>query len=542
MPIPRIHLSPLTITPSLFQEFIPRGRQSVESHPGPSNDAGKTPANGQLSTPLLTDNFLLHRLENISLTANDAAHNEFWHIREVFENIPAARGSSNDTSSSSSFLHPVYTNTEDELYVRGQTAVWSHGIPLNNDAAVPFKSFSVDSPIKFAFFCPRNYLRQNAKFRRFDAAHEKKSSFYAPADDEGDEMQGDRCRGICLVDATCLKTYLSDGEDFLTSLEFPVADIWPVRSCVLFERDATVTTIESRAIAMPRLFSQRHPLEEMSPVLIKYGDYLGYFANGEHRVIFCGETLDLVLLYDLKSGRHFIARLRKASEDEINYVAEASEQNSELFGNTTTSHLVPPGGSFYHSQRHNASVKRMHMTSVWQQGQQNPSKTTFHSGNSFHQGTATTPQGAANKSSARFLSPLVTSHLNPNHISRAVQSPLARLHSSIRHHSFSMQDARNYGQAEPAQPIYPEFCLETVWTEEIQVDRMLEPAARGFYHTDWIGQRYLCYLLPRQGRLYLIGMEGNGRSFGSVEMIEVKEAICLTVGFVFFIYFIQFIN
>lgn len=461
----------------------------------------------------------MHRLENISLTAQDST--EFWHVREVFETVSKA---TNDDS----FLSPVLTNTEDELYVHKSTAVWSRGIPLDNDS-VPFKAYSIDSPIKFAFFCPRHFLRQTPKFRRFDETNEKKSSFYLNQRPPEDDRQ--RPQGICLVDSTSIKTYLHNGEDFLASLEFPVADIWPVQCCVLFERDATTTTIETRSIAMPRLFSLRHPLEEMSPVLIKYADHLGYFSNNEHKIIFSHESLDLLLMYDLKCGRHFVAQLRKATEDEIGYVGESSEQNSELFGggNATTSHLIPPGTSFHHQQQHSMrNASRFHTSGVW-----NPGKTFHSTTTTGHHGG--TPQ-VVNKSTARVLSPLVTS----TNISKAMQSPLTRLQSSMRHTSFSMQDARNFGQAEPSKPIYPEFCLESVWMEEIQVERLLEPASRGFYHTDWMGQKYLCYLLPRQGRLYLVEM-GNakeknkkkGTLFSATGFIETKEAISLDVSWKF---------
>lgn len=501
----------------IFQEFIPCGRQAVESHPGPAHDVTKLSQHGRHhQQSALADNFLLHRLENISLTGKDS-QSEFWHVREEFQTV--AEGDS--------FLYPVYENTEDELYVRGQTAVWSRGVPLDTAPSVPYTCYSMDGPIKFAFFCPRNFLKQNPKFRQFDVANQKKSSFYSP------EHAADDARGICLIDTNSMRTFLADGEDFLSCLEFPVADVWPLRSCVLFEREATTTTIDSRAVAMPRLFSLRHPLEEMSPVLIKYGEYLGYFSNQEHKIIFCDDCQDLILLYDLQNGRHFAARLRKASEDEINYVGETSEQTSEYFSNATTSHLIPPGGGSFllnktQSQQRLSSSRRLH-TSLWNNP---PTKSTFpqSNSNSFHHNhPPSTPQNNPNRSSTRYLSPLVTSQqINSNNISRAMQSPLTRLHSSIRHNSFSMQDARNYGQAEPAQPIYPEFCLETVWLEDIKQDRLLEPATRGFYHTDWIGQRYLCYLLPRQGRLYLIEMLKDG-GFGLTKFIDVRKAICLPV-------------
>lgn len=465
---------------------------------------------------------------------------DFWQIREVFQTIPATRA---NCSEANSFLYPVYTNNEDELYVSGQTAVWSRGIPLDNDS-VPFKCFSMDAPIKFAFFCPRNFVQQNPKYRRLDRANEKLSSFYAGGEQEEEEedLLTDRARAVCLVDGKCFRVYMSNGEDFLASLEFPVAAIWNLKTCVLFEREATTTTIDQRCIAMPRLFSLRHPLEEMSPVLIKYGDLMGYFSNNEHKIIFSDESLDILLLYDMKTGRHFIVKLRLATEDEVNYVGETSEQHSEQFSNltATTSHLIPPGsgGSFLLNLNQSQTHARQNLSRRMHQNAStiynNPNRSTFHSA-SFHHGGGGggTPQGTGNKSSARFLSPLVTSQM-PQNISKAVQSPLTRLHSSMRHNSFSMQEARNYGQAEPAQPIYPEFCLETIWTEEVQVDRMMEPAAKGFYHTDWIGQRYLCYLLPRQGKLYMVEMnKENAGTFGAVNMIELKEAVCLPVSLKF---------
>lgn len=454
-----------------------------------------------------TDNFWLHhRLGNISLNY-DQAESEFWQIRDKFETLSGGFPLHSD------ILRPVYSNSEDELYVRGQTAIWSRGISLDS-VSVPFKSFSIGEPIKFAFFCPSHFIRTDPNFRRFDVANEQKSSFSASGAEQ-------KSHGICIVDSTSVKTYLDNGEDFITSLEFQVADVWPFLSCVLFEKDASTTTIEARSIAMPRLFSITHPLEEMCPVLLKYIDYLGYFSNCDHHIIFCGESSHLVLLYDMKSGHHFLTRLRRVTADEINFVGESTEQNSEFFVNVSaTSQLVPPGASFLHQQSYRNATKLLHTSHApWNMGKHTLSTS----------GVQCTPQ--ANKSSSRILSPLVASKLQSNQpLIRATQSPLARLQSSIRHTSFSMLEARDYGQAEPPKPIYPEFCLDTIWIEETtQVDGPSEPASKGFYHTDWVGQRYLCYLLPRKGKLNLIAIGRQGRPSGEIDSIDLKEAINLEV-------------
>lgn len=47
-----------------------------------------------------------------------------------------------------------------------------------------------------------------------------------------------------------------------------------------------------------------------------------------------------------------------------------------------------------------------------------------------------------------------------------IQSPLTRLMSSmVGQSSFSIQDMRKVGQAQPSKPIVPELCLEHIWSE-----------------------------------------------------------------------------
>lgn len=69
---------------------------------------------------------------------------------------------------------------------------------------------------------------------------------------------------------------------------------------------------------MPRFFSLSHPLYEMCPILHKsHVGTVNYITEAEYRIVFSTPDNDLVLMYDNKIGKHFVARLRKATEDEI---------------------------------------------------------------------------------------------------------------------------------------------------------------------------------------------------------------------------------
>lgn len=74
---------------------------------------------------------------------------------------------------------------------------------------------------------------------------------------------------------------------------------------------------------MPRLFSLTHPLDEMSPVLFKTSTgIISYLTESDYKIIFSDPSMDLLLMYDNKIGKHFVAKLRKATEDEANAVCK----------------------------------------------------------------------------------------------------------------------------------------------------------------------------------------------------------------------------
>lgn len=300
------------------QEFIPRGRKAVEDHPGP------LVSKKQINIP--SEHLLLHRLQNVNISSGDSGV-EGWVIREMLPERPNKSSEQNSTVFvTESDLH---INSEEELYFKGHTAVWSKGIASEDGEVLPRICFTCDTPIKHAFFCSPNFV----KTKNPDKRPEKQ----VPDEDEPN--------GICLIgktesrdvfvaidwiwfvnfskDSTSLRVYLSTGEDYLSSLEFSVSSTWLTRYGILLEKNASTTTIDIHSIPMPRLFSMSHPLDEMCPVLVKSNlGSISYLTDNDYKVIFVCSENDLVLLYDNKTGKHFVSKLRKATMQEANAVGK----------------------------------------------------------------------------------------------------------------------------------------------------------------------------------------------------------------------------
>lgn len=136
-------------------EYIPRGRPAVDEHPGP------TEAKQQPHFP--SENILLQRLQNVNISAKEE-HNEFWCIREIYEEcnkrpktsdtrlvngrtkLTSELGSKlnknefnatkqqtdkqakySENYGTQEYMSEYLVNSEEELYVKKYTAVWTRG-------------------------------------------------------------------------------------------------------------------------------------------------------------------------------------------------------------------------------------------------------------------------------------------------------------------------------------------------------------------------------------------------------------------------------
>lgn len=135
------------------QEFIPRGRKAYEDHPGP------LVTKKQINIP--SEHLLLHRLQNVNISSGDSGV-EGWVIREMAtECSTSSTVRSPIANNSPTFVteNDLHINSEEELYFKGHTAVWSKGIVSEDGEVLPRICFTCDTPIKHAFFCPTNFVK-----------------------------------------------------------------------------------------------------------------------------------------------------------------------------------------------------------------------------------------------------------------------------------------------------------------------------------------------------------------------------------------------
>lgn len=154
-----------------------------------------------------------------------------------------------------------------------------------------------------AFFCSPNFIKnENPDMRK---------NVTSSTDELAVEF------GICLVDSKALRVYLPSGEHYMTSLEFAVSQVWPTNQCILMQRSISNLSMETGSMQMPRLFSLTHSLAEISPVLFHslHGETT-FFIDNDYRIVFASDQYDLILLYDNKNGKHLVAVLRKATDEE----------------------------------------------------------------------------------------------------------------------------------------------------------------------------------------------------------------------------------
>lgn len=102
---------------------------------------------------------------------------------------------------------------------------------------------------------------------------------------------------------------------------------------------------------------------------------------------------------------------------------------------------------------------------------------------------------------------------------------------SSHRNSISMM-ARKIGECEPSKPLVPDLIFEQIWTENSSNwNEYNEIASKGFLHTDFIGQSYVCFLLPKSFKLNLLHIERmnnvNTPIFGNLLSISAKDAVPL---------------
>ncbi|CAG9788243.1 unnamed protein product [Diatraea saccharalis] len=444
---------------------------------------------------------------------------------------------------------------EEELYVKGCTAVWSKGListPATKLSAPEHREticcYTIENPIKHAAFCNFHVDINNTML--IDAlnsqiADEKKN---IKIEDTTKHIETKIMPTIVLMDNKCMKVFGNDGREYINSVPFQVKKIWPMKYGLLIEKQATPAMHNSilpssfiklneshnstfsrskthlpfnmsarlraesisgyeQEVPLPTCFSLSHPLDEVTPVLMKSPSQgLQYYNDGELQIIFVNVSPSIILLYDWKTGTHSLWKIRKATRDECLSMCPNTNSTITMFSQSYDFIGSPMASNIGRN------------ATSWVTGIGSPYQSKK-------------GPGTPNLSKSRQNSPMA------NIFHQQGMSP----HASIGQASSISMMANMASQAPPLLPLYPDICLDHIWTDSqiLHRDRINNSSdMKTFLHTDLVGHEYLCFIVKVSGisKLQIVRLQKSNSQgqtpkcnliVGSVSTVLAKDAVVL---------------
>ncbi|XP_052748922.1 anaphase-promoting complex subunit 1 [Galleria mellonella] len=443
---------------------------------------------------------------------------------------------------------------EEELYVKGCTAVWSKGLisaPATKLSGPEHREtiscYTMENPIKHAHFCNFHVNINNTML--IDALNSQIGDVKKniKIEDTTEHIETNIISTILLMDNKCMRVFGTDGREYINSIPFQVKKVWPMKYGVLLEKEATPLIQNSllansfmkfneshnstfsrsksnfpfnmsaklraesisgyeQDVPLPTCFSLSHPLDEVTPILMKSSQGLQYYTDGDLQIIFVSTNPSIVLLYDWKLGTHSLWKIRKALRDECLIMCPNLNASTGVFSQSC---------DFVGSPMH-SNVGRN--ATSWVTGIGSPYQSK--------KGPSTPTQ-----SYSRVNSPLA------NIFHQQGMSP----HASIGQASSVSMMPSAMTQTPPSLPLYPDICLDHIWTDSQSIRRdHIEGRSdlKSFLHTDLVGHDYLCNMVKVNGvsRLQIMRLQkshSHGQSsknniiVGSVSSVLAKDAVVL---------------
>ncbi|MEE6474887.1 hypothetical protein FKM82_010525 [Ascaphus truei] len=380
--------------------------------------------------------------------------------------------------------------------------IWSKGSKIQASAA--FKAFTVDSPVVQALWCD------------FTVFNDK-------TENDNDQDKVEKC--VCVLQSSCINVHNTAGMDYIAPLPFQVANVWPTKYGLLFERNSCSHEVPQSPPRepLPTMFSMLHPLDEITPLVCRSGGIFGssrvqYVSDHTMRIVFTNSDPSIVMTYDTVQSSHTVWALRKVKPEEQNVVLKYQEQQGTPQHGMTSSSLTA----------HLRSVSKA----------DSPAASPFQNYSSIY------------SQSRSVSSPSIHSRSHSPSISN--MAALSRSHSpALGVHSFTGVQRFNFSSHTPSpkrlnashspnstssdflvtetEPIVPELCIDHLWTETVpNMREKNSQATKVFITADLCGQKFLCFLVESQHQLRLVKFEeSNDKSqliFGSVTNISAKDA------------------
>ncbi|XP_026535928.1 anaphase-promoting complex subunit 1 [Notechis scutatus] len=463
-----------------LQEFVPFGRDHCKHHPNALNLQLRQlqPASELWSSDGAAG--LVGSLQEVTIHER---HKESWKLRKGISEVGEE------------------VEYDEELYVAGNMVIWSRG--SKNQSSAVYKAFTVDSTVLQALWCD------------FSIPQEKS------------ERNKDSCqlveKCICILQSSCINIHSIEGKDYTASLPFQVANVWPTKYGLLFERSSSSheVSLNPNREPLPTMFSMLHPLDEITPMVCKSGALfttarIQYVADYSMRIVFVNAEPSILMTYDASQCLHSIWALRRVKAEEQSAVLKVPEQA------WTPQHAAASSSFTVHLK--NLSKGDSPMASPFQNYSSICSQSRSASSPSIHSRSPSISNMAAlSRSHSPALGVHSFSGVQRFNFSSHVQSP--RRHSVCH----SPNSATESFLAPETELIVPELCIEHLWTEAFTTLREKNcQASKVFITTDFCGQKFLCYLVESQLQLRCVKFQqSNDKSqliFGAITNIQAKDA------------------
>ncbi|KAG5893112.1 hypothetical protein JTB14_019316 [Gonioctena quinquepunctata] len=411
----------------------------------------------------------------------------------------AVYGNNNPKSETTFQGKPDPTHLEDELYVRGNTVIWSQGLVNNSDdldnGRKTICCYTFPSPVQQAlwctFYCERPVFEENL----LDQA-------------KTDEPTGTPIEAVCITDSHCIKAYTPKGEDYTVAVPFGVSKLWNTKFGIFIEKEQGSFPKESLYETRATLFSLTYPLDDVCPVVMNQSGNLTIINNSNLKVVFTNDTPSICMVYDTSTKQHSVYRIRKLKPDERD------------FGDKISTGCFSPSHS-------NKLKSRL---SMWEnvvntRNAPSPSPASKASNTANLGPTQYTRPQSSMAMVSRCQSPAVSSYSSPW---RTQNSRLNNASSASKTSVFS-KSYFDYSKTVSYLRSTPSICLDYLWTDtySVQEASTAAPASKVFFIDDLIGQCYLCYVLTSRNQLSIVKVDISGTNivFGMSTSISAKDAV-----------------
>uniref|UniRef100_A0A8C0L536 Anaphase-promoting complex subunit 1 n=1 Tax=Canis lupus dingo TaxID=286419 RepID=A0A8C0L536_CANLU len=458
-----------------LQEFVPFGRDHCKHHPNALNLQLRQlqPASELWSSDGAAG--LVGSLQEVTIHEKQK---ESWQLRKGVSEIGEE------------------VDYDEELYVAGNMVIWSKG--SKSQALAVYKAFTVDSPVQQFYV-----------------------TYILPQFRETEINEVEKC--ICILQSSCINMHSVEGKDYIASLPFQVANVWPTKYGLLFERSSSTHEVPPGPPRepLPTMFSMLHPLDEITPLVCKSGSLFGssrvqYVVDHAMKIVFLNTEPSIIMTYDTVQSLHSVWALRRVKTEEENVVLKFSEQGGTPQNVASSSSLTA------------------HLRSL-SKGD-SPVASPFQNYSSIHSQSRSTssPSLHSRSPSISNMAALSRAHspaLGVHSFSGVQRFNLSSHNQSPKRHSISHSPNSSNGSflAPETEPIVPELCIDHLWTETItNIREKNSQASKVFITSDLCGQKFLCFLVESELQLRCVKFqESNDKTqliFGSITNIHAKDA------------------